>query len=60
MSRPSTFRTWVPLRYSTTDLDSEGLPMSATLTESMNLCNKVFISERVSMLASIFAKTEDI
>jgi hypothetical protein len=58
-ARPSTLHNWVVLRCSIADLDSEGLAMSDAFTESMKLCNNVFNSERVSVLASTVAKTED-
>jgi hypothetical protein len=47
------------LRCSTANLDYEGLAMSDTFTEPMKLCNNVFNSERVSVLASTIAKIED-
>jgi hypothetical protein len=57
VSRPSTLRTTTLFYYG---FGFQGAAMSTTLTKSMNLCNKVFSSERVSVLASTFAKTEDI
>jgi hypothetical protein len=47
------------LQCCTADLDSKGLAMSDAFIESINLCNNVFNSERVSVLASTVAKTED-